>query len=125
MSVKLEQIESKKLETGYAREGTSGHHLDDFLPKEQLDMFMHKLRQQMEGKSSSSRRADYERSSSSSSSSSYRSSDSHRSHINSENVGHQMLQKMGWTEGKEHSPLFPSLLIALRIVLFLFDLHSI
>ena len=60
-----------------------GHHIGDFLPPEELEKFMLQWESLKDGKAASLEYSDYQ-----------------KFKLKSDNVGFQMLQKMGWTEGQ-------------------------
>uniref|UniRef100_A0A383WIT6 G-patch domain-containing protein n=1 Tax=Tetradesmus obliquus TaxID=3088 RepID=A0A383WIT6_TETOB len=70
-------FDRRKVVAVYKDDGARGHHMDDFIPKEELAKFMakcgdDKLAQQVEAQSA----------------------------IGADNIGHKLLQKMGWKQGK-------------------------
>eukprot|EP00879_Flechtneria_rotunda_P009876 GHRR01010328.1.p1 GENE.GHRR01010328.1~~GHRR01010328.1.p1 ORF type:complete len:422 (+),score=187.27 GHRR01010328.1:388-1653(+) len=70
-------FDRRKVVAVYKDDGRRGHHMDDFIPKEELAKFMaqtgnKQLAQQVEAQSA----------------------------IGADNIGHKLLQKMGWKEGQ-------------------------
>jgi len=63
--------------------GHAGHHIGDFLPPEELEKFMQKWEAMKDGNAASIEYSDYQ-----------------KFKLKSDNVGFQMLQKMGWSEGE-------------------------